>query len=157
MAPMSVAASGDGVSGSAVIATRPARAPLRIIVRSALPNQTRDSSIAATRPPAAAMFVLTKMSATALALSMPVTCSCEPPLKPNQPSHRISVPIVASGRLAPGMGWTLPYLPLRAPSRITPASAAAAPVMCTTPEPAKSRKPPTLSQPSPHFQKPCTG
>jgi hypothetical protein len=44
------------------------------------------------------------------------TFSSEPPLKPNQPSQRMKVPSVASGRLAPGMALmepSLPYLPLR--------------------------------------------
>ena len=65
--PISVAASGDGVSGSAVIATSPARAPFSAIVRSALPNQRRASSSASTSPPAAAMLVFTNTSATELA------------------------------------------------------------------------------------------
>jgi len=82
--------------------------------------------------------------ATALALSTLAVASTEPPLKPNQPIQRMKVPSVASGRLAPGMALTLPsepYLPLRGPSSSTPARAAAAPAMCTIPEPAKSRKP----------------
>ena len=42
--------------------------------------------------------------------------SCEPPLKPNQPSHRMNVPSVASVRFEPGKALTepsLPYLPMR--------------------------------------------
>ncbi len=93
--------------------------------------------------------------ATALASSMVDTISCEPPLKPNQPSHRMKVPRVASGMLAPGMGLTSPlgpYLPLRAPSSSTPARAAVAPHMCTMPEPAKSLKPASLRKPPPQDQ-----
>ena len=139
-----VADSADGVEGSAVIATRPASAPFRIMVRSALPNNIRASSIAATTPPAAAALVLRNTIATELALAISPSFSTEPPLNPNQPIHRMKVPSVASGMLAPGIALTcpcLPYLPLRAPSSNTPASAAAAPAICTIPEPAKSRNP----------------
>jgi hypothetical protein len=97
------------------------------------------SSSAATRPPAAARLVLVNTSATLLADSTSETLSSEPPLKPNQPIHRMKVPSVASGRFAPGMALTappVPYLPLRAPSTSTPASAAEAPAMWTMPEPA---------------------
>ena len=55
----------------------------------------------------------------------------------------MNVPNVAKGKLAPGMACTSPlgpYLPLRAPSKITPANAAVAPAKCTIPEPAKSLK-----------------
>ena len=159
-APISVAVIGSGANGSAVMATSPASAPFSAIVRSALPNQSRDSSNANTNPPAAAIFVLTKTSATELASLTSETLSSEPPLKPNQPSQRINVPSVASGRLQPGMALTCPpgpYLPLREPSSSTPASAAAAPHKCTVPDPAKSRKPPALRNPPPQFQKPCTG
>src|SRR3546814_9819809 len=58
--------------------------------------------------------------AMAAASSAEPSASCEAPLKPNQPSQRIKVPRVASGKLAPGIGWTLPlgpYLPLRGPRR----------------------------------------
>jgi hypothetical protein len=44
--------------------------------------------------------------ATLLADSTSETLSSEPPLKPNQPSHRMKVPSVASGRFAPGMALT---------------------------------------------------
>ena len=155
IAPMIVAARGAGVKGSAVIATSPAKAPLSAMVRSALPNHSRAVIRAATKPPAAAMLVLTMTSETALASSTLEIMSSEPPLNPNQPSQRMSVPRAESGRLAPGIARTSPegpYLPLRAPSRRTPASAAAPPHMCTTPDPAKSRNPCASSQPPPHFQ-----
>ena len=155
MAPIMVASKGEGVSGSAVMATRPARAPLRAIVRSALPNNSRAVIRPKMVPPAADMLVLTKTAATALASSILEMTSCEPPLNPNQPSQRIKVPSVAIGIFAPGMALmepSLPYLPLRAPSRRTPASAAEAPARCTTPEPAKSRKPSSSRNPPPHFQ-----
>ena len=84
------------------------------------------------RPPEAAALVFKNTIATALALSTEAVASTEPPLKPNQPIHRMNVPNVAIGRFAPGIAliWPLgPYLPLRAPSKITPASAAEAPAM----------------------------
>ncbi|CAI8296901.1 MAG: Uncharacterised protein [Cellvibrionales bacterium UBA7375] len=70
--------------------------------------------------------------ATALALSTEAEASTEPPLKPNQPIHKMNVPNVAIGKLAPGIALTSPlgpYLPLRAPSKITPANAAEASAM----------------------------
>ena len=89
---------------------------------------------------AAAAFVFTNTKATALASATFETISSEPPLKPNQPNHKINVPSVAKGILAPGIAFIFPftYFPFLAPRRKTPASAAAAPHKCTTPDPAKS-------------------
>src|SRR5690625_2651811 len=131
-APIMVATNGVGVSGPAVIATRPATAPFRIIVKSAFPNNNLETASAASTPPAAAAFVFIKTTATRFASETVAVANTEPPLNPNQPNHRMKVPRVAKGRLAPGIGRTSPlgpYLPLRAPSRITPANAAAAPAM----------------------------
>ncbi len=131
-APIMVAINGVGVSGPAVIATRPAKAPFKIMVKSALPNSNLATTKAAITPPAAAAFVFRNTIATALALAISPNFNTEPPLKPNQPIHRMNVPKVANGRFAPGIGRTSPlgpYLPLRAPSRITPANAAAAPAI----------------------------
>src|SRR5690606_1754614 len=144
IAPNNVACSAVGVDGSAVIATRPARAPFSAMVKSALRNKITDRASAAIAPAAAAALVFKNTTATALALLISPSFNTEPPLKPNQPIHRIKVPSVAIGILAPGIALTLPsllYLPLRAPSSNTPANAAAAPAMCTMPEPAKSEKP----------------
>ena len=130
-APISVAARGEGVNGSAVIATSPAKAPFSTMVRSARPRMNLAASRAATTPPAAAALVLTKTAATALASPTLDTTSSDPPLNPNHPIQRMNVPKVARGRFAPGSALilpALPYLPLRAPTRITPASAAVAPV-----------------------------
>ncbi len=72
----------------------------------------------------------------------------------------MNTPRVASGSDEPGMGRTSPSgpnLPLRAPSRIAPMSAAQPPVECTTVEPAKSLKPASESQPPPHCHAPWTG
>ena len=139
MAPIRVAIPPVADSGSAVIATRPANAPLTAIVRSALPNSRCPRTNAARRPPAAAALVLTNTLATLLADSTLDTANSEPPLKPNQPIHRMNIPIAASGMLAPGIAFTLPsalYLPLRGPRNRTPDRAAVAPQRCTIPEPA---------------------
>ena len=143
-----------------MIETRPAKAPLIAIVRSALPNNNWEAIRAAINPPAAAALVFTKISATALASPISETFSSDPPLKPNQPIHKINIPIAAKGKLDPGIAFTLPsdvYFPLRAPSSMTPAIAAVAPQRCTTPEPAKSWKPAASRNPPPHFHIPCIG
>src|SRR5690606_41276892 len=107
-----------------------------------------------------ACSVLAKTIAMLAASAAEPIASCEPPLKPNQPSQRMKAPSVASGRLAPGIGLTRPsgpYLPLRAPRMIAPVSAAQPPVECTRVEPAKSLKPSSLSQPPPHTQEAWIG
>jgi hypothetical protein len=106
------------------------------------------------------MWVLAKIRDTSAASPTEPMASCEPPLKPNQPSHRMNVPSVASARLEPGIGVTrpsAPYLPLRAPRMIAPVSAAQPPTECTTVEPAKSRKPISSRNPPPHFHDACIG
>jgi len=141
---MSVATKGVGVDGSAVIATRPANAPLSAMVKSALPKTTLAVIKATITPPVAAALVFKNTMATLLALATSANLSTEPPLKPNHPIHKINVPKVANGRFAPGIALTLPslvYLPFRAPSNNTPANAAAAPAKCTIPDPAKSENP----------------
>ena len=63
------------------------------------------------QPPAAARLVFMKTTATALAQSTEAVASTEPPLKPNQPNHRIKVPNVRKGKLAPGIAFTSPFGP----------------------------------------------
>ena len=160
MPPMTIASRWFCRSGPAVIATRPARAPLSAKVRSTFLNSTWAVSMAATTPAAAARLVLTNTMAMAAASSALPSASCEPPLNPNQPSHRMKVPRVASGRLAPGMGLTRPsgpYLPFRAPRMIAPVSAAQPPTEWTTVEPAKSEKPNSARKPPPQLQAPWIG
>src|SRR6056297_692067 len=159
-APIQSAPNRVGASGSAVIETRPARAPFRTIVRSGFLYISCVRISAVTAPAAAAMLVLAKMRDTSETSPTVPIASCEPPLKPNQPSHRMNVPNVASARLEPGIGWTLPslsYLPRRGPSTMAPARAAQPPTECTTVEPAKSEKPASDSQPPPHCQEPEIG
>ena len=60
------------------------------------------------------------------------SASCDPPLKPNQPSHRISTPRVTTSTLDGGVGLTVPFLrnlPSRGPMISTPARAAQPPVL----------------------------
>ena len=150
--PNNVACSAVGVDGSAVMATNPASAPFKAMVRSAFPNSARAVNSAATKPAAAAALVFKNTIATECALLASASLRTEPPLKPNQPIHKMNVPRVASGKFAPGMATGLPsrsYLPFLEPSSSTPARAAAAPAICTIPEPAKSLKPrsPRLNKP----------
>ena len=114
------------------------------MVRSAFLNSKRAKIKAPIRPPHAAALVFMNTTATELALSTDAVARTDPPLKPNQPNQRINVPNVAMGKFAPGIALIeplVPYLPFRAPSKRTPASAADAPAMWTMPDPAKSEKP----------------
>src|SRR6185312_10542232 len=67
-----------------------------------------------------------------------------PGLKPYQPNHSINPPTAAIGRLC-AAGIPPPsrakMRPIRGPNAIAPASEAIPPLVCTTVEPAKSRKP----------------
>ena len=72
-----------------------------------------------------------------------------PPLKPNQPNHKISVPNTAKGKLDP-VNFPLfacEYLPIRGPNIITAAKAIQPPTECTIVLPAKSINPKSESQP----------
>jgi len=159
-APIQSAPKSEGARGSAVIDTRPASAPFSTIVRSGFLYMIWLRISAVTAPAAAAILVLAKMRLTSLTSPTVPIASCEPPLKPNQPSHRMKVPKVARARFEPGIGCTrpsLPNLPRRGPSTMAPAKAAQPPTECTTVEPAKSLKPISDSQPPPHCQEPEIG
>ena len=135
--------------------TRPANAPFRIMVSSGLRYSTCVRISATIAPPAAAAFVLAKIREISATSPIDPIASCEPPLKPNQPIHRMNVPNVANGRFDPSIGTTLPsfaYLPMRGPRINAPINAAHPPTECTTVEPAKSRKPIASRKPPPHFQ-----
>ena len=102
------------------------------MVKSAFLNNILAKTKAEIAPAAAAALVFKNTIATELALLISASFNTEPPLKPNQPIHKINVPKVAIGKLAPGIAFTLPslpYFPLRAPSNITPANAADAPAI----------------------------
>ena len=139
----------------AVMATRPARVPLRIMLRSGLPSAIQATSVAARQPAAAAMLVF---SATR-PIAFTSTAIVLPGLNPNQPSQRMNVPSVAKPMLWAGIGFTLPflYLPMRGPRISTPVSAAQPPMLCTTVEPAKSLKPAAPRKPPPQAQWPAIG
>ena len=111
----------------AVIATRPARHPLRVIPRSGFPINNQQIIVELIIAAAAAVFVVTATCAIALGSAAIV----EPGLNPNHPNHNMNVPIVASDRLCPGIAlmWPLSYLPIRGPSITTPASAAHPPTL----------------------------
>src|SRR5690606_34551726 len=92
--------------------------------------------IAPTPPAAADKLVVTNTNEVAAGSAD----NTEPPLNPNQPSHKIKAPIVASGMLLPGIGVIsprLPYLPMRGPRNQMPTSAPQPPTECTRVEPAK--------------------
>ena len=139
-APIRVAETSEGVSGSAVMDTKPAKAPFKIMVKSGFLYRSCVKIRAATAPAAAAVLVLEKIRLISATLPDVSIYSCDPPLKPNQPSQRINVPKVANARFEPGIGFTLPslYLPKRGPRMIAPVKAAQPPTECTTVEPAKS-------------------
>ena len=128
-APVKSAPNNVGASGSAVIDTRPASAPFRTIVRSAFLYMICVTASATTAPDAAAMLVFAKMRPMSVMSPTVPAASCDPPLKPNQPSHRMNIPNVASARFDPGIGMVLPslYFPIRGPSTIAPAKAAQPP------------------------------
>ena len=77
-----------------------------------------------------------KIFETATASSKVPIANCDPPLNPNQPSHKINTPIVTNGidEAAKGFnGAGSPFflnLPILGPKRIAPANAAAPPVEC---------------------------
>ena len=112
------------------MATRPARQPLSVMPISGLPSKSQQVSVAVSVAAAAAMLVVTAISAMATG-STPIVL---PGLNPNQPNHRIKQPIVAAVMLWPGMALTLPsapYLPMRGPRMMMPARAAQPPIEWT--------------------------
>ena len=131
----------------AVIPTNPASAPLRVIPTFGLPAII-DVYIAATEAADADNVVVTAIAAK----STSTAARAEPTLNPYQPNQRIKTPSAAATIELPGIGRGLPSLsnlPIRGPTTCIPASAANPPTMCTTPEPAKSTNPKSVSQPWP--------
>ena len=83
--------------------------------------------MAANAPAQAAIFVFAITAEIASTSSFEPKASWEPPLKPNQPNHKMNVPKVAKGKLEPGIGLMVPSelnFPFRAPNNNTPASPA---------------------------------
>ena len=160
-APMRAARPRLGRSGPAVMATSPANAPFKTMATSMRPVLSWLKSRTHITPAAAAILVLEKILATANASSVVAIESCDPPLKPNQPNHKINVPSVTCGKELPVMVRGLPpsllKRPWRAPRIIAPVSAAHPPTECTSVEPAKSLNPISESQPPPQAQLPVIG
>ncbi len=153
--PIRAADHGATNAHGAVIATRPARTPLSVMLMSAFLNNAHDSTIAPTAPQTAARLVVRAMWAMSGVAAM-----VEPGLNPNQPSQRMKTPSEAIGIEWPGIGLTFPFLenlPILGPTKIAPIRASQAPVECTTVEPAKSHMPRLASQPPPQIQWPTTG
>ena len=110
-----------------MIATKPAIMPLATMPMSIVRCFSCVATNAPITPPAAPMSVTTATSPRRASL-MP---SVEPGLNPNQPMNRIRTPMPTSGIEWPGIARGLPsvpYLPLRAPSRSSAASAPLAPI-----------------------------
>src|SRR5690606_32369308 len=123
-------------SAPAVMPTSPARTPLSTIVKSMVLNKICEVKNAATAPAHAATAVVTITRDT----NPGSADNTEPPLKPNHPNHKRKTPMVANGRLWPGIAFVFPstYLPSLGPSKITQANAAHPPTLSTSVDPAKS-------------------
>ena len=169
---MMMAPTGDTRSHPAVMPTSPASTPLSVSESDGLPYFIHVMNIVAVPPATAARLVVRKTWLMAVRFTSPEAASCEPGLKPNQPSQRMKTPSEASVRLWPGMARLLPsllYLPMRGPSAMAPIRASTPPTLCTMAEPAKSwnTEPKVViinpsaaslhSQPPPHVQWPSTG
>ena len=137
---MASAAIGFTNPAQGVMATRPATAPdapPRVVAWPLLSFSTASQlSMAAA---AAVLVVMKAVAAVALAPR------AEPALKPNQPNHRMPVPMSVHGRAWGGMASL--GQPLRLPITRIRTSAAMPALMWTTVPPAKSRAPSLNSQP----------
>ena len=81
----------------AVMATRPANPPFRVMLRSGLPPMNHIINSALMDAVAAAVFVVTAMCA----IDAQSAAIVEPGLNPNQPNHSTKTPIVADVILCP--------------------------------------------------------
>ena len=152
---MQAAPRGVTMSQPAVMATRPARAPLRVMDTSGFLYRIQVMIMVETVATAAARLVVTKMLPAEVRVASPVIDTVEHPLKPNQQNQRINTPRAPRVMLCPriALGFpSRPYLPIRGPSIFAPISADMPPTMCTAVEPAKSWKPSWESQPPPQIQ-----
>ena len=143
-----------------MIETSPAIVPFSAANRSMRPSSERETSMAVMTPAAAARFVLTSTMLMDTASTALARASWDPPLKPNQPNHRMKTPSVTTTVFEGGVGLALPSrpnLPSLGPTTSIPASAAHPPVLCTMVEPAKSWKPSSASHPPPHVHAPTMG
>ena len=144
----------------AVIATRPASEPFRVIETSGFLYLTQVNIIVVTVAAAAAILVVTNTLPARIKLSSPVIEVVEHPLNPNQQNHNINTPRAPTVILCPGIAFALPsllYFPIRGPKILAPTKAARPPTIWTAVEPAKSINPNWESQPPPQIQWPDIG
>lgn len=99
MMPIRAAPTGDTASQPAVIPTRPAKAPLRVIETSGFVYRTQVMIIVAVAAQAAAKVVVTEMLEAASNVSSPVMDRVDPPLNPNQQNQRMNTPKAPNVRL----------------------------------------------------------
>ena len=111
--PISNAGSGSTKPDAGVITTSPATAPDTIPSKEGLPRKIHSQAIQL-QPAAAAAIWLTRIASTARSLA----ASPEPPLKPNQPIHKIQAPSIVNVRLC-GLIGSFPY-PKRLPTTRQP-------------------------------------
>src|SRR6188768_206328 len=95
MQPMTMALKGLTVAHDAVIETKPARAPLRVILISGLPTRNHTvnmADVAAAQPDRLVLMAINPkaLPAAAVGSAPPVTPVVLPALKPNQPIHRMN-------------------------------------------------------------------
>src|SRR5207245_11151579 len=116
ISPMMTADTGLTKPLGAVIATRPARMPLAVMVGSGLPLDHHMYSIALSDAAGPASIVLTAMRPMRRA-PLPEAAKVLPGLNPNHPNARMKQPRMATVMLWPGMKFgdpSLLYFPMRA-------------------------------------------
>ncbi len=153
--PMMAAPVGETASHPAVMATKPARAPLSVMETSGFLYLSQVKTMVAVAAKAAARFVVTMMVAVDTMASSAVSEREDPPLKPNQQNQRMNTPSAPRVKLCPGIALAPPfssYLSILAPRIFAPQKAATPPTICTAVEPAKSWNPNVESHPPPQIQ-----
>jgi hypothetical protein len=126
----------------AVIHTSPARTPLHISPTSYKGFFLDNVAVAnkAVIPPDEAATIVFTDTIEAIPGLDPVIDRVEPALKPNQPNHKIKVPITYKGTLWPLKRCSFPFvnLPVLGPAQAAPINPDNPPTICTIPLPAKS-------------------
>src|SRR3954451_5210507 len=135
--PMNIGDAPDTYPAAGVIATRPATMPEAAPRFVGCPSRIHSTTTQARPAAAAAKKVLRNACA-----AWPLEASADPALTPNQPNHRIPVPIMTSGIECGGDGCDV-----RLPSTSTAASAAMPALTWMAVPPAKSSEPRWPSQP----------
>ena len=101
--PMMNAPNGETASQPAVMATRPAREPFRVMETSGLPYRFQVKIMVTQVATAAARLVLKQTRPVRVMVSSVDRLREEPPLKPNQQNQRMNTPRAPAVRLWPGM------------------------------------------------------